>query len=183
MLMETVFNSQKFRDLVLHIAQRSKDDPRFGATKLNKLLFYMDFGSYRLLGTPITGATYQHLSDGPAPRQLLVEKDILIDSGDATAVEREYFLGTQKRIVAQRDPDLSLFSGAELQIVEDVLTKFWDYNASRISAYSHQEWGWRVTGENEHIPYQAAWVSSDPLTPEQITLGREIAARAGLMSA
>ncbi len=180
--MEIEFNEKKFQELILHIANLSEDDPRFGATKLNKLLFYMDFGSYRLLGAPMTGATYQHLPAGPAPRELLGARDFLVDCGAAVVENRPYFAGNQARIVPQRDADISLFSEEELAILSDVISEFWAYNARNISEYSHQEWAWRVTEDFEDIPYEAAWVSSDPLTPEQIATGREIAAKAGLMS-
>ena len=179
--MDIEFNEEKFQELVLHVCGRSQDDPRFGATKLNKLLFYMDFGSYRLLGSPITGATYQHLPAGPAPRQLLSVRQYLTDRGDATQEYRPYFDGTQDRLVPRREANLSLFSEDELAIVDDVLHEFWSFNARRISEYSHQEWGWRVTKDLEDIPYYLAWVSTDPLNLEQVEKGREIAASVGLL--
>ena len=180
--MSIEFDSTKFREIVLYISKRSEDDRSFGATKLNKLLFYMDFDSYRLLGSPITGATYQHLAEGPAPRQLLTERDNLIAVGDAALEERERYSVTQHRLVPGREPNLDLFSQDELEIVENVLAKFRAYNAREISDHSHEEWGWRVTEDSEDIPYEAAWISSDPLTQAQIEVGREIAAKAGLLA-
>ena len=179
--MNIELNEEKFRELVLHVCGRSQDDPRFGVTKLNKLLFYMDFGSYRLLGAPITGATYQHLPNGPAARQLPDARKHLLDCGDAAREYHPNFSGTQERLVPQRKANLSLFSQDELAIVDDVLDEFWTFNARRISEYSHQEWGWRVTKDLEDIPYYLAWVSTDPLTLEQVEAGREIAASAGLL--
>ena len=35
--------TDKFRELILYIAQESEGDPNFGATKLNKILFFCDF--------------------------------------------------------------------------------------------------------------------------------------------
>ena len=96
------FDSAKFRELILHISGHSESDPGFGATKLNKLLFYIDFDSYRLLGTPITGATYRHLDEGPAPRQLLDERNNLLENGDAIMEHRDRFSRTQQRLVARR---------------------------------------------------------------------------------
>src|SRR5258708_19742785 len=61
---------RKLAELILFISERSEGDPRFGAGKLNKLLFYSDFGAYRLFGKSITGQQYQNLSNGPAPRRL-----------------------------------------------------------------------------------------------------------------
>ena len=169
------FYEHKFRELILYIARESRDDPRFGATKLNKLLFYIDFGSYRMLGAPATGATYQHLPAGPAPREILDAMRYLVDSGAAMMETREYFSGTQERLAPLRDPDLSQFSPQELEIADSVIAEFWAFNARRISAYSHGEWGWQVTEDFEDMPYHMAWVSSDPLTSAQIEIGLQIA--------
>lgn len=180
-MMEIEFNEKKFRELILYIAQRSQDDPRFGATKLNKLLFYIDFGSYRILGAPVTGATYRHLPAGPAPRQVLDASRYLLDSGDAVAEIREYFLGTQERLVPQREVDLSQFTAQELKIVDSVIAEFWDFNARRISEYSHGEWGWKVTQDFDDMPYYLAWISSDPLTPDRVMVGLDVAKKYGFL--
>jgi hypothetical protein len=86
------FNESKFRNLLLHLSTLCEDDPRFGATKLNKLLYYIDFGAYRLLGQPVTGATYQNLPEGPAPRELVAVRDALIKEGAAAMEVRPYFI-------------------------------------------------------------------------------------------
>ena len=180
--MEIEFNQDKFNELVLYIAQRSEDDPRFGAIKLNKLLFYADFGSHRLRGAPITGATYRHLQAGPAPKELLETRKFLVDSGAAEIVTRPYFAGMQTRVVPKRAPNISgVLSEEELSIVDDVINEFWQYNGQQISERTHREWPWLVTKDMEEIPYYTAWVSTDPLTPEQVDAGRKAAIEAGLL--
>ncbi len=77
------FDAAKFRELFLYIAESCAEDPRFGAVKLNKILYYADFEAYRRLGEPITGDTYRKLSEGPAPGWLLQQRSILLDSGAA----------------------------------------------------------------------------------------------------
>ena len=57
-------NDAKFRELILLIAVKSEGDSYFGETKLNMLLFYIDFLSYLELGLPITGQKYQKLAWG-----------------------------------------------------------------------------------------------------------------------
>lgn len=182
MTLQIEVNDHKLRELILYIAQKSEDDPRFGAIKLNKLLFYIDFGSYRMLGNPVTGATYQHLPAGPAPRQVLDAIRSLVDSGSAFTETREYFTGTQKRLVPSRTPDLADFSLSEIELIDDVIAEFWNFNGRRISDYSHAEWGWRTTEDYEDIPYHSAWVSSDPLTPEQIEVGLNVAKEYGFLA-
>ena len=66
-----VFNRQKFRAALLYVARESKDDIRFGLTKLNKILYFSDFKAFAILGCAITGATYRRLDYGPVPSVLL----------------------------------------------------------------------------------------------------------------
>jgi antitoxin SocA-like protein len=63
-------SNEKFRELILLIAEWCQSDPRFGATKLNKLLYHADFSSFLTNGVPITGQEYFALPQGPAPRRL-----------------------------------------------------------------------------------------------------------------
>ena len=79
-------DEQKLRELILLIARSSERDEHFGATKLNKILFYSDFWAYRKLGRSITGEVYRKLEHGPAPKRLLpvvrrMEKDRLGGAG------------------------------------------------------------------------------------------------------
>ena len=174
------FNIEKFCELLLHIADHSLDDDGFGAVKLNKLLYYMDTEAYLTLGEPITGATYIHLDFGPGPRELLRARQSVLNSGDVVLEPRPYHNLEQQRLVPSRKPDLSVFSKEELAIAERVLAEFKDHNGADLTKLSHSELGWLVTLDREEIPYETAWISSDPLSAEQIEKGREIAARAEL---
>jgi hypothetical protein len=46
------FDKEKFKELVLYLAEKCETDPSFGVTKLNKLLYYCDFVAYSELGKP-----------------------------------------------------------------------------------------------------------------------------------
>ena len=175
--MEPTFNEEKFRELVLYIALRSDDDKRFGAIKLNKILFYSDFNAYRELGEPITGAAYQHLGEGPAPRELLPVRKKMMDGDELKIEPRLYFGKVQNRIIPLRPPNLNLFTIAEIRIVEEVINTFWELSGTELSKRSHEEYGWRLTDDNETIPYAAALFSEEPLTQEQIERGQEVAAQ------
>jgi uncharacterized phage-associated protein len=170
------FNADKFRELILSITDRSREDARFGLTKLNKLMFYTDFGCYLLLGKPATGATYEHWPAGPVAKEMRDQKAILIEGEFATIERRPYFNGVQERIVPIKHPDLAAFSDDEIAIIDQVVEFFWFYNATQISDFSHMELGWRVTEDRQTIPYETAWISPEPLSAEQIELGQRIAA-------
>ena len=174
------FDRSKFEELVLHLCLLSEEDQRFGATKLNKLLYYVDFIGYARFGQPVTGAVYRRLPNGPAPRDLVDVRDQLIDSGDAEVEERPYLSRVQKRLKATRDADLSLFEDYEVELVRELVDEFWHYSARSISEESHREWGWRIAADGDDIPYETALISPGPLDDEQVELGLALAEKLGL---
>lgn len=168
--MEIEFNEQKFKELILYIATQCKDDARWGATKLNKQLFFADFLAYGKLGYPITGAEYMALERGPAPKRLLPIREAMIEDGDICLERRGY----QERIVADRQPDLAGFSPQELELVNYVIGALRDNDAEEVSNLSHQFLGWmaaRAEGlakqKNIIIPYGTVFVSRPTLTEEE----------------
>ena len=64
------YDEEKLAELILYVAEKIQSDRTAGATKLNKYLYFADFSAVRKLGHPITGAEYQRLRHGPAPRRL-----------------------------------------------------------------------------------------------------------------
>jgi hypothetical protein len=180
---EPTFNREKLRELIVYIAQKSEDDPWCGATKLNKILFYADFYAYRQLGAPITGAQYQKLPEGPAPRELLPARDSLVRDESITVEARPIFNHVQQRVVANRHVKPGVLSDRELSLVDEVIGALRYMSARQVSDLSHDEPGWRIVGAYETIPYRTAWLSSEPLGPEHVARGLEVAQRHGLVGA
>lgn len=166
-MFEPKFNPEKFRNLILYLAHRCKDDMHFGATKLNKLLYYCDFMAFAKLGEPITGAEYQRLEQGPAPRELVKERRILIDAGRATLELESIAPYTLQRLTPTADCDglADAFTPDELGIIDDVVDEMRDLTAREASEKSHQEAGWILAANTETIPYETAWLAS-PTDPE-----------------
>ena len=158
---------------MLYIAQRCQGHARFGGTKLNKILFYSDFFSYGKKGTPITGAEYFKLEFGPVPKRLMAVQSNLEDAGDAV-VQKSDFLGKeQKRLVALRDPDLSLFRADEIELVNKVIEKLEHMSAEEVSDLSHIRI-WRITKLKQSIPYQAYFVSDKDADEADIDAARHL---------
>jgi len=174
---EIMEDTAKFREAIVYIADKCREDRKFGAVKLNKILYYSDFRAYRTLRQSITGSVYQHLREGPAPRGLVEIRQSLIGDGSIELQRRMYFNRVQHSITAIRDPDISVFRQEELDIIDEVIEDLWNMNGSEVSELSHQEIGWQVTEESETIPLRTAWISAQPLSPEQIDLGKEVADR------
>jgi len=174
-------NEAKLAELILYISQKCADDPCFGATKLNKILYFADFLHYGNYGKPITGVEYQKLPYGPAPRRLVPVRKQLVDNGELGIQPVELRSGgVQQKPVNLREPDLSIFSGTEIAQVDTVIQAFAGTNTDAISGLSHKMVGWQVVEENATIPYPTVFVSNPKLTRLEIDRGLEVAARLGL---
>ena len=178
---QSTFDEEKFRELLVYVARRSADDPTFGSVKLNKILYYADFAAFRLLGQPITGATYQKLHEGPAPRELLRCRAELIRSGKANIESVPYFTGIQKRLVITHgcEADTEIFNPQEIELVDQVINYFWGKTAREVSDFSHREPGWILSEDRETIPYETALLSAEPLDREVEELGLRLAKNGG----
>ncbi len=159
-------NDEKFIELLLYIARRSEDDRKFGATKLNKLMFYSDFYAYQLTGKSITGHTYKKLPNGPVPKAMVPILKKLKLSGAIREEQRQHFARVQNRVVALREPDVTLFSATEISLVDSVMSELKDSNATDVSDGSHQFIGWKAAALGEDIPYQTALISGEPEATE-----------------
>jgi hypothetical protein len=173
-------DERRLAELMLYIGRKCADDPKFGATKLNKILFYSDFLAYANLGDSITGAEYQKLPFGPAPRRIKVVRRNLEQEG-ALVVRSIQLRGgrAQERIIPKRRPKMNLFTTKEIEVVDEVLNQLRGHDAESISNLSHLEIGWQVARLNETIPYGTIFLSDKALDDEDIRRIQHFAERHG----
>jgi hypothetical protein len=163
------FDRSKFKELVLHLAQASAGDEGFGMVKLNKLLYRADFEAFRLLGRSITGATYERQDYGPVARELPLALDELAAAG--YLVWRHVPRGPYTRDVpkAVEPADTGLFSDDEKAIIASSLEDLATLGGKAASRWSHeQSSGWQARDNGNEIPYASAFVSTEPLSDEQM---------------
>lgn len=171
------YDERKFAELVLYVAERLADDPAGGALKLNKVLFFAEFAHVRAHGRPITGAEYQRLEHGPAPRRLVPVRDALVAAGDASFREAVYLGYKQNRLVATRPAKRAMFSPGELDVVDQVLAELTHYSGAQLSDLSHEDMGWRMVDDGETIPYEAAYLRRPVATDRIRRRASELAAQ------
>jgi hypothetical protein len=168
-------NEARYRELVLYICQKCATDPKFGATKLNKILYFSDFLAYATLGEPVTGFEYQRLPNGPAPRRMLPMRDDMEKRRDLGFQIVSLRGGhTQHRAVNLRAPDLGVFTAAQIALVDRVIEELWDLDAGAVSELSHRMMGWKLADLNETIPYETVFISGEPLTEVDVQRAREL---------
>lgn len=152
-------NDEKLKELILFVCMESAGDERFSATKLNKLLFYADFLYYQRTGQSITGQEYQALDHGPAPRKMVPLRKELAREGRVAEHTVKYFGREQKRLFGLDEPNLDIFSGAEVSFVKNLIQRYWERNASELSEMSHNFIGWQLAEVGETIPYEVSLVA------------------------
>lgn len=127
-----------------------------GKTKLMKLLYYSDFEFYSKQRKMITGDSYLAQTFGPVPeraegllKKMAEEGKIHIDQDSS----RKY---PQTRYYPKREPDMSVFSAAEVEHLEEVARRFEHWSASQMSNQTHEEYPWRITPFGSMIDYHLA---------------------------
>lgn len=170
------YDSAKFCELIVYIADRCADDPYFGDTHLNKVLFFSDALALQHLGEPITGARYQKLEFGPAAVALLPVRRELEAAEDV-----EVTMDGMRRVTrARRDPDTELFTEEQLDLVDEVISFVKGKRAKTVSKESHvNSPGWNLVEEGEDIPLESQLISREKPPNEVLDRGRELAAKHG----
>lgn len=131
------YNTEKVRDIVLYLINKMGS---VFVTKMNKLLFYCDFLSYRRTGFGITGLKYIAMQYGPVPENWGQVYDTLKD------VEmNECILPNQSsgiKLESNANSELTHISEEERMILDVICARFSKMSARDISLESHQEKGW-----------------------------------------
>ncbi len=142
----------RLKNIMLFILEKCGD---VWCTKMNKLLFYIDFLSYRDRGQAITGLTYKAIEFGPVPErwdrvysEFSEIHQELKQAGD--------FVGSV--LVASGQADVSMFSEEELKIMEQVCSVFAGCSSRDMSRLSHKETAWINHHEtSSQIPFHEAF--------------------------
>jgi hypothetical protein len=169
---------KRMRELIIYISDRSADDPKYGATKLNKILWWADFIAFKQRGKPITGEQYQRLPQGPCPVRLKPLRDTMIRDSEIVIRHQRVGVRTQHRIVPLRDADLTIFDGEDIAIVDAVIASLRDHGAVDVSVASHGR-AWNTRNDYDLIPYEAAFLSDEGVTPSDLARTEALAKELG----
>lgn len=156
-------NLEKFKEVLLYILNKVGSKPNIGETVLYKLLYFIDFDFYEKYEEQLIGATYIKNHYGPTPVEFkkIVEK--MISDEEIFKVEHTYFKYPQTKYLPLRRADLSkLIMANEIEVIDDVLNRLSDMNASQISEYSHGDVPWLTTEDQEVIEYESVFYRTPP---------------------
>lgn len=152
----------KFKNVLLYILERCAGKPNVGETVLYKLLYFCDFNYYELYEEHLTGSRYKKLPYGPVPQQLTSIINKMIEQGQLQRINTEYFDKPQTRFMPLVKPDLTQFSAAEKDVIDKVIEQLSDWNAAKISEYSHNDKPWKATPDKDFISYNLVFYRRPP---------------------
>lgn len=155
-------NLEKFREVLLYILGKVGSRPNIGETVIYKLLYFIDFDFYEKYEEQLVGATYMKNQYGPTPIEFAKIVEQMIAHAEIEKVKSEYFSYPQTKYLPLRKPDLTKLKASEIEVIDDVLNRLSDMNASQISAYSHSDVPWLTTGDGEVIEYEAVFYRTPP---------------------
>jgi len=125
-------------------------------TKMNKLLFYTDFLSYKQRGVGMSGLAYKAIQYGPVPSQWNLVYESIDDVNEEIIAFTSGNSGA--KLCSEIEPDLSAFTQEEIEILETVFKKFKNASANDVSKVSHQEEAWaKYFGTKDFIDYNTAF--------------------------
>lgn len=165
----------RLRELMLFIAERCQNDPNFGLTKLNKILFYCDFMAFGKFGKPITGIAYNKLPYGPVATGAESTRRQMERDGEIFVSPDGYSPFRPKRVVPRRTADLNIFSGPEVALVDGVIAALTDATGAQLRDLSHGK-AWETVEMHEAIPYEAVFISDEPYMEADVARVRELIA-------
>jgi len=149
-------NLEKFREVLLYMLNKVGSKPNIGETVLYKLLYFTDFDFYEKYEEQLIGATYIKNHYGPTP----VEFEKIVDeimNKEIMKVESSYFNYPQRKYLPLRKADLSKLKANEIEVIDKVLDRLSDMNATQISEYSHNDVPWLTTEDNGVIEYESVF--------------------------
>ncbi|MGZ6980285.1 MAG: type II toxin-antitoxin system antitoxin SocA domain-containing protein [Acidimicrobiia bacterium] len=110
----------------------------------------------------MSGAEYQRLPAGPAPRRLRPVRDLLIARGDARLEMEPYRGRTQHRLIPLRAPRWDLFDATETVAIEEMLEMYRSETGTALSNLSHEEPAWDLFEDGETIRFEMAFAATEP---------------------
>ncbi|MCX6138166.1 MAG: Panacea domain-containing protein, partial [Ignavibacteriales bacterium] len=150
-------NVEKFKEVLLYILDKVGSKANIGETVIYKLLYFVDFDFYEKYEEQLMGAQYIKNRFGPTPVEFAKIVEQMAKEHELEKVKSNYFEHPQTKYLPLRKPNLSKLTAEELTVVEDVLKRLSDMNATQISNYSHDDIPWKTAKEGSIIEYQSVF--------------------------
>jgi len=155
---ETQKADAKYINAILYLASNA-NNKWFGAKKLAKMLYELDFDVYEEQGQSLTGDTYVKEQYGPLPKRFYEILQKMKDEGYLMYEQKAIdFNGYKKDLIeAQRDFDPTVFTAQELEALQEVTNKWAEFSAKTMENISHYDAPWLCAKRHrEELDYSLA---------------------------
>jgi plasmid maintenance system antidote protein VapI/uncharacterized phage-associated protein len=154
-------NMDKFKEVLLYVLNKVGSKPNIGEAVLYKLLYFAEFDFYEKYEEQLIGATYIKNHYGPTPKEFIkvVEE---MEGKDLSKVKDTYFQYPQTKYLPRRLPNLTILKAHEIKLIDEVLDRLSDMNASEIRDYSHGDVPWLTTEDGKVIDYESVFYRTTP---------------------
>jgi hypothetical protein len=169
---------ERFKELVLYVAHACVSDSTYSKVKLLKILFHSDFESYGIHRQPITGMPYRKLPYGPCPATFPRIQAEMIRDRQIHIHRQQIHDFTSQRLFPLQELRFQHLTARDTFIVNHWVQFFWNMPVKDVKDYSHGK-AWKIAKDGELIPYEAVFISDEPVTSEDVAMVKELAAKYG----
>lgn len=148
-------NTNKYQNALLYLIKYCNNS-YLGTTKLNKLMYYLDFISYRDRGRSVSGDAYIHKDYGPIPENI---DDMLVELQEQKQLGIEVVPYKDSHTVKfhlLKGPDMSVFDKYEKKLLDYLCEEFDVWPTDKIVSQTHLESPWFYSKPYERVDFKYA---------------------------
>ena len=146
-------NKIKYENAILYFIKYC-NNKYLGATKLNKLLYYLDFINYRDRKDSVTGDFYIHNHYGPTPSKVNVVISEMLERGDIEVKKDPFENSHSTSFNIKKDVDEKVFDKKEQELLKNICKEFSDWSTDKIVEQTHLESPWFYSKPFERVDYK-----------------------------
>jgi Protein of unknown function (DUF4065) len=151
----------------VHYVIAKADPGKLGHVKLNKILWCADLEHYRWHGVTITGLQhYARTLHGPMSQDIVGAVGRLVREGkveERTVTVTDY---TRREMVCLQHPDISMFTGAQIGILNQMIDIVVPLTASQLSRMNHDDPLWNELENNAAMSVATGSIVMSPVAPQ-----------------
>jgi uncharacterized phage-associated protein len=154
---EVKINESAYKNAILYFIKYC-NNKYLHATKLNKLLYYLDFVYFRDKKESVTGDIYIHEGYGPVPSKIDEILAGLKEDGsiDAKAVSYKDGELVEFELKNSKSFDEKSFSEDQKKLLKQICDEFGSWPTEKIVAQTHLEAPWFYSKPYEVVDYEYA---------------------------
>lgn len=168
--MGKTLNKDKYKNAILYFTKYCNNN-FLGLTKLNKLLYYLDFISYRDRTKSVTNDRYIHKDYGPVPDSVDDIISNLVANGSLLVNSESWKDSVKYKFEAKKEPNMKVFDSYEKNLLKKICDEFQLWPTEKIVNQTHLEAPWFYSKPFDIVNYEYA-SSVDPFENESSLAGK-----------